>query len=123
MIRLNLARIERGFTRAFAETGQDLSQAIQEDFEHPIWQWRRATKRKSGEIAGSPRNIVDTGALRDSQVLDIARVGEIQIRWTAPYAARVFLGDGRSAPRNLPIVVLHEFRFAEKFATRAKGVI
>lgn len=123
MIKFDLGRIERGLTRAFAEVGQDLAQVIREDFDHPIWQWRGITRRKSGERAGSPRNLVDTGDLRDSQVLNIGTANEIQLRWTASYAARVFLGEGNFAARNLPIVVLHEFRFAEKFATRARGVI
>ena len=63
----------------FDESGIDsIVKAIAEQFDHQcreaieatMWQWDRVTHRSNGQVVGSPRDIVDTGALRDSQSYD-----------------------------------------------------
>lgn len=60
------------------------------------WAWPGTTQRANGSVAGTKRNIVDTGALLDSRrdpVLNDARGGiTARLTWTAPHAAAVFLG-------------------------------
>ena len=55
---------------AFQETCKVLNEVFQKQFDDPKWEWDRITKRKSGELAGSPRTITDLGTLRDSQELE-----------------------------------------------------
>lgn len=45
----------------------ELRAAIESD----VYQWPRITRRRSGQIARSPRNIVDLGNLRNSQSMEI----------------------------------------------------
>lgn len=56
--------------QALRETALILGAKFSELISSPSWDYPRSTKRKSGEVAGSPRNIVDTGRLRASQTLN-----------------------------------------------------
>jgi hypothetical protein len=49
------------------DLGLSFDSAIKSD----IWQWDGVTKRKNGELAGSPRNIVDTGSLLKSRTTTV----------------------------------------------------
>lgn len=52
---------------AFEAMAHDLNQGFRDAIESPIWDWPRATIRSDGSVVTSPRDILDTGALRDSQ--------------------------------------------------------
>lgn len=54
---------------AFRDTAIDLGAEFIHEIESPIWDWDRATRRSDGSIATTPRDIVDTGALRDSMTV------------------------------------------------------
>ena len=59
--------------RAFRDTAQTYNREMQKAIASRIWDWPRRTVRKSGEVVGSPRDIVDTGNLLDSQKLEFGR--------------------------------------------------
>ena len=59
------------FETAFEEMSQEFGDKCQEAIEDEIWDWPRDTKRKNGDVVGSPRNIVDTGKLKDSYSMEI----------------------------------------------------
>ena len=59
-------------SQAFDDMAGELNQKFTEAIEAEIWDWPRATIRSTGEVADSPRNIVDTGALKDSQTLTLS---------------------------------------------------
>ncbi|NEQ65118.1 MAG: hypothetical protein F6K21_06395 [Symploca sp. SIO2D2] len=62
--------------KAFKATAMEFGGVMQDAITSPIWEWDRITVRSTGEIADSPRNIVDTGKLRDSyEVRFIAKIG------------------------------------------------
>lgn len=69
-----LVRLERAFGRVF----QEAMDWAEEDFKQEItaikWGWPGTTIRKSGEEAGTTRNIVDLGGLLASQKRE--RTGE-----------------------------------------------
>jgi hypothetical protein len=44
-----------------------LDGALRDAIDAPVYRWPRKTRRSTGEVVTSPRNIVDTGELRDSQ--------------------------------------------------------
>ena len=61
------------------------------------WQWPRQTLRRGfggtvKEIAGSPRNIVDTGLLRASGGYQFIGDFACQYTWTQPYAKAIHDG-------------------------------
>lgn len=56
-----------------------------------VWQWPRDTVRSNGRSVGSPRTIVDTGALRQSNVFGVSGYQAV-FRWTTNYASYVHEG-------------------------------
>ena len=54
--------IKKSFMLMTVEFGEFNQKAIASN----IWEWPNMTYRKSGEVVFSPRNIVDTGALKNS---------------------------------------------------------
>ncbi len=54
------------FKQAFIAMSEGFGEACQANLEDVRWQWPRTTVRKSGDVVGSPRDIVDTGELKDS---------------------------------------------------------
>jgi hypothetical protein len=58
------------FRQAFINVSEEFGGVCQDAIASPIWEWDRTTFRRSGEVATSPRNIVDLGNLRDSYRLE-----------------------------------------------------
>jgi hypothetical protein len=83
---------------AFAETALEVFAANRHAIESERYEWNGKTERSTGEIASSPRNIVDTGHLRDSQDMDGEGI-EYKLFWTADYAAEVHEGVGKMPAR------------------------
>lgn len=88
-----------------------------------IWSWPGNTRRRSGELAGKTRNVVDLGTLRDS----LREPQEVSARhwrltWNAEYAAAVFLGAvfrkrAASLPaRNVPLAAVRTLNLGQTFA-------
>ena len=70
----------------------ELEEALNFAIESPVWNWNgQETIRKDGEIVSNPRNIVDTGALADSLVIESSGLGLV-VSYRAPYAAIVHYG-------------------------------
>lgn len=66
--------VKDDFSQTFIDFGYSLGFAFQDAMESDIWYWPNFTVRKSGGIVGSPRDIVDTGALIDSQTIDFTGI-------------------------------------------------
>ena len=76
---------------------EKLADQFQNEIEAVQWPWTsRQTRRRNGQLAGSPRDIVDTGQLRDSQQAPVITTNKdglmVFYQWTAPYAY-IVLGD------------------------------
>jgi hypothetical protein len=61
------------FTQAFTEMAIAFGETAQEIIETEMWEWPRQTVRQNGTVAGSPRDIVDTGELRDSYTIEVTQ--------------------------------------------------
>ena len=59
------------FAQAFTEMAIAFGETAQEIIETEMWEWPRQTVRQNGTVAGSPRDIVDTGELRDSYTIEV----------------------------------------------------
>lgn len=55
---------------AFFNTVEALSQGFNDAMDWEGYDWQGATLRSDGELVTTPRNIVDTGALKHSQTID-----------------------------------------------------
>lgn len=69
----------------------ELNGRFQDAIGTKAWEWPRPTVRSDGKEVTSPRNIVDTGSLRQSNTFGIERY-EAVFRWTANYASFVHEG-------------------------------
>lgn len=88
------------FQKAAFTTEKTISYWLDEAMETPSWSWSGTTLRQSGGSVGTPRNIVDTGKLKNSKKITTS-FGSTQAKWTvrygAPYANLVHYG-GYIAP-------------------------
>ena len=121
-------KVKLALQQAVREAMPELDVKLKSMFQDPVWQWPRTTKRHNGQKVGSPRNTIDTGALRDSQKYREATVRSYVFTWSADYATNVFNGDespgGNIRPlRNIPVVGVYEFRLAEKVADKFKKLL
>jgi hypothetical protein len=79
-------------TEAFGEMVSEFAQEINFQVEDSKWNWPRETVRKNGSVVGSPRNIVDTGELKNSQFIEDFSDTYKVIGYTADHAALVHEG-------------------------------
>ena len=119
-IKLNKSKINRAIAKAFQKTSIELANASQDAIESKIYPWDTATLRKNGSVVTSPRDIVDTGELRDSLELDIGK-RRTNLTWDVDYAIQVHEGyarrDGSEAPaRPWTVVAIESIDLAEVFA-------
>lgn len=81
---------------AFAATVYQYGAECRNQIESPVWDWPRGTQRANGEFVTSPRDIVDTGELRDSQTQPLFSASPSQLKariaWTAAHAGKVWGG-------------------------------
>jgi len=73
------------------ETLAELFGRYQASFNPSAWNWPRETQRRVGTV-GSPRNIVDTGTLRQSGTYTFSDSYSMEARWSANYATAVHEG-------------------------------
>lgn len=96
---INRRKIKAKTQRIFDRHVATLSKEFRVTFNSEIFDWPRMTLRSTGEIAGSPRNIVDTGRLRDSQTLVTAPMYAKWI-WSERYAHHVLMGTTKMPGRD-----------------------
>lgn len=58
--------LEKAINRAFDKLCDYFEQELTRQIEEEKWEWPNKTLRESGELAGTIRNIIDSGDLRDS---------------------------------------------------------
>lgn len=56
---------------SFFKLSENFGQEMQSSIQDPIWNWPRHTLRKSGDLVGSPRDIVDLGGLINSYSISV----------------------------------------------------
>lgn len=92
-IQIDTAKLDKAIAVTFDRTVERQSEAFDQAMSDDLYDWPRQTKRRNGEIAGSPRSIVDTGELKESKA--IARSSSSQAAefgWNTDYAAAVHNG-------------------------------
>jgi hypothetical protein len=88
----NIADIIAIAQHSLKATVEAADTAMIQAIESPIYKWPRKTIRQKGGVVGSPRDIVDTGSLRDNQYCLPISQDSWEIGWTDDYAAEVHEG-------------------------------
>lgn len=89
-IKIDTAKLNKAIALSFDRTLDRMSDAFDEAMEDDLYLWPRETKRRNGEIAGSPRSLVDTGKLIESKALArSSSTNAAEFSWDVPYAAAV----------------------------------
>lgn len=113
-------RIKEACIASFVETTKQLETPLKDAIESWIWDWPNITFRQNNSIVGSPRNIVDTGTLRDSQKLFFNSWTYASYVWDTDYAIYIHEGyttkKGNVKPAR-PWVneALNNFNFKDNF--------
>jgi hypothetical protein len=56
---------EEGDDSDLDELLETIKEAVYDLIDNEVWEWGNITKRRNGSVVASPRNIVDTGKLRN----------------------------------------------------------
>ena len=80
---------------ALDEVSEKLDKQFTTEIESEIWPWPRTTIRKVGPPVDSPRNIVDTADLKNSQTREQTTRDSVTWTWNVDYSALVHDGANR----------------------------
>jgi len=103
--------------KALDAYAKELDVILDRQFTDEKWNWPRTTRRRNGTIAQTTRDIIDTGALRDSKIGPTkgqgnAYSGSRKWIWDIYYAEAVLNGTGTGhVPRNWVKAALQELPF------------
>jgi len=102
----HLVKLEQGFDRIFDQAMDWAEDNFRREIESVKWDWPRETMRSNGQSVGSPRDIVDTGGLRDSQKRKNQPSSVVEFSWTGGegkiYALEVHDGYTTKGGRRVP---------------------
>ena len=78
----DINRILAAVDGAWAEEMREVEGAMVEAIDSPRYEWPNQTIRANGEVVSSPRNIVDSGRMRDSQYKNTITSAETEFGWS-----------------------------------------
>jgi hypothetical protein len=118
---IDFSPIDRMIEDSFEELAQEFAITQIEQLESEKWDWPRQTVRSDGSVADSPRDIIDTGALRDSLYLEWISPLECVYHYDANYAIFVHEGARLQNGTELPARqwvwgALEEYDLVDNFA-------
>lgn len=123
---LNLTELKQAIAESFQELIEDFAEEQIKQIEAVEWPWPRETIRSTGEVAGSPRNIIDTGLLRDSLNIEWIGSTEVIYCWDVDYAIHVHQGVTLANGTELPArpwvtAALVEYDLFDNFIYKLQG--
>jgi hypothetical protein len=109
------SKVQHAFHNTADRFGGEMTKAI----DSKIYHWGNRTRRKSGELVYTPRNIVDTGNLRNRRI-DISSIDRREYIYLADYASDVLNGyideyGNPKPPRNWVRVAVNSHDWAAVF--------
>jgi hypothetical protein len=119
-------RFDKGVGDALAATVREFEQALTDAINDAVYFWPNQTIRSTGEVANSPRNIVDQGTFRDSQRATRISLRRWEISWEVAYAVVILLGfqgvGGNSQPgRDWIAYTLSNIDLSKVFSEELRG--
>jgi hypothetical protein len=94
IVAFNVGAIHQALDGAFVASADVLEGQFKLAITSSVWSWPRVTRRQNGQIVGSPRNIVDRGALLRSQSRKQDGPKKIIFEWAVAYAFTAHSGGG-----------------------------
>ena len=116
-VKLNNDALGKAANKALDAYAKELDVILDRQFTDEKWNWPRRTLRQNGNWAEKTRDIIDTGALRDSKIGPTkghgnAYSGSRKWIWAIDYAEAVLNGTGSGhVPRNWVKATLTELPF------------
>lgn len=102
-IKIDTAKINSAISSSFDRTVERTSEAMDYAIDADLYDYPRTTQRKSGEIVGSPRNLVDLGNLKDSKVVSRSSDGNAaEFSWSVDYSLAVHEGYTTKTGKDVP---------------------
>lgn len=94
-LKLDLAPFYDALATSMQVATAEFAAIAEEEIEAEQWRWPRETIRSGGFVVGEPRDIVDTGALRDSVMIAInpGNPLETAVGYAVDYAPDVHEGQ------------------------------
>ena len=134
-VKWDLKKINQRIGAVLTEIGEELSPEFRAQFQEQVYDWKGregVTRRKVGKYQGptvtEPRDIVDTGALQDSQQWKVRKNRTLLCGWGGGfvnYAGAVFFGlpySGANGPgRDWVTPVLQRYDIWGRFAALWKA--
>ncbi len=113
---MNEKELDKLILKVATEMFTELDSRFQSQIVEELRPYPRTTVREygrgiTGKIASSPRDVVDSGRLRDSHSHSIGQVGDTVVsvhRWDASHAIGVWAGSGMSPPYPWTQVVIEQ---------------
>lgn len=84
--------LKSGVANGLSDASQAVKPALNDAMAASVWGWPNVTIRKNTSDVDAPRDIIDTTNLRDSMDTSVNQNNELEIVYTAPYAAIVHYG-------------------------------
>jgi hypothetical protein len=91
-IKFNLNKVNEAIAGAFETTVEAYADQCQAELESEKWDWPRTTHRQNGEVVTSPRNVIDTGDLINSQEIEYLDPSTALINYGSDHALDVHEG-------------------------------
>ena len=91
-MKIDASKLNRAIKKGFEQTVKNFANQCTEEIESEKWQWDGITHRSNGQVVGSPRDIVDTGELRDSQAI-LIEGNKASVDYSAEHAVKVHEGS------------------------------
>lgn len=102
-IKIDTKKIDSAIARSFDKTVDRLSESFDYAIEADLYDYPRKTVRKSGEIAGSPRNIVDQADLLECKIVTRSSDGNgAEFSWDKDYSIAVHDGYTTKTGKDVP---------------------
>ena len=121
-------RLDTAIGTALAATVRELEKELTNAIESAVYFWPNETQRQNGQTVSSPRDIVDQGTFRDSQIARKITLRRWEIAWEVAYAVVILLGfqgvAGNSQPgRDWIGYALSNIDLARVFSDELKGIL
>ena len=117
-----LVNLGNTLDRVFAKAMDWAEKDFQEEIEAVKWDWPNETIRSDGRPVNSPRDIVDTGGLKESQRRENESRGAVDFVWTGgngkAYAFEVHEGYTSKNNQRLP-----PRRFTDATVSRLEDIV
>jgi len=121
-------RFDKAVGDALAATVREFEGTLRDAIETAVYYWPNETRRSTGQVVDSPRDIVDQGTFRDSQRATRISLRRWEISWEVAYAVIILLGfqgvAGNSQPgRDWIAYALSNIDLARVFSDELKGIL